>query len=91
MSKKQQLATRIAHLQLKLQPLVPLPTGDPHPDFPRTILAYHLLTEADRQSNKHGKIYPGGNGGTFTGFHPDPGSVAEDKIDFIHLKLSDLK
>jgi hypothetical protein len=44
-SKKDQLASRIAHLKLHLAPLVPLPTGNPHPDFPQTLLNYHMLTE----------------------------------------------
>ncbi|THW77374.1 hypothetical protein D6D19_02304 [Aureobasidium pullulans] len=44
-TKKDQLAARIAHLKLRLAPLVPLPTGSPHPDFPKTLLDYHLLTE----------------------------------------------
>ncbi|KEQ92039.1 hypothetical protein AUEXF2481DRAFT_91639 [Aureobasidium subglaciale EXF-2481] len=44
-TKKDQLASKIAHLKLRLAPLVPLPAGSPHPDFPRTLLDYHLLTE----------------------------------------------
>ena len=44
-AKKDHLAARIAHLKLRLAPLVPLPTGSPHPDFPRTLLDYHLLSE----------------------------------------------
>lgn len=52
-SKKEQLAARIAHLQLSLKPLIPLPTGAPHPDFPQTLLNYHLLTEEQLDSMAH--------------------------------------
>jgi hypothetical protein len=34
----------ISHLSRPLVPLVSITTGRPHPSFPRTILAYHLLT-----------------------------------------------
>lgn len=48
-----ELETRIANLQLSLHPLVPLPVGDPHPAFPRTLLAYHLLTEEELDDIAH--------------------------------------
>ena len=44
---KTRLAKKIAHLQLQLAPLVPLPDGPPHPAFPHTLLEYHLLTEEE--------------------------------------------
>lgn len=47
------LAKKIADLQLRLAPLVPLPTGPPHAAFPRTLLAYHLLTEEQLDSIAH--------------------------------------
>lgn len=47
------LAKKIATLQLKLAPLVPLPCGPPHPDFPRTLMAFHLLTEDQLDSIAH--------------------------------------
>jgi hypothetical protein len=38
---------RISSLKLELQPLFPLPQGSPHKAFPRSLLAFHLLTEAE--------------------------------------------
>lgn len=48
-----ELETKISHLQLDLHPLVPLPAGDPHPAFPATLLAYHLLTEQELDDIAH--------------------------------------
>ena len=47
------LIKKISTLQLRLAPLVPLPTGPPHPAFPKTLLAYHLLTEEELDSIAH--------------------------------------
>lgn len=47
------LLKKIATLQLELAPLVPLPGGPPHPAFPRTLLAFHLLTEDELDSIAH--------------------------------------
>jgi hypothetical protein len=47
------LTQKIATLQLELAPLVPLPTGPPHPAFPKTLLAFHLLTEDELDSIAH--------------------------------------
>ncbi|KAK3113288.1 hypothetical protein LTR53_009572 [Teratosphaeriaceae sp. CCFEE 6253] len=47
------LAKKIATLQLTLAPLVPLPSGAPHPAFPSTLMAFHLLTEAELDSIAH--------------------------------------
>ena len=44
---------KIATLQLELAPLVPLPEGPPHPSFPKTLLAFHLLTEDELDSIAH--------------------------------------
>ena len=44
------LAKKIANLQLHLAPLVPLPSGPPHPAFPKTLMAFHLLTEDELDS-----------------------------------------
>ena len=44
------LTQKIATLQLKLAPLVPLPSGPPHPAFPKTLMAFHLLTEDELDS-----------------------------------------
>ena len=47
------LSQKIATLQLELAPLVPLPSGPPHPAFPKTLLAFHLLTEDELDSIAH--------------------------------------
>ncbi|GAB7334254.1 hypothetical protein MBLNU13_g06293t1 [Cladosporium sp. NU13] len=47
------LIKKIATLQLELAPLVPLPSGPPHPAFPKTLLAFHLLTEDELDSIAH--------------------------------------
>jgi len=47
------LAKKIATLQLTLAPLVPLPSGPPHPSFPKTLMAFPLLTEAELDSIAH--------------------------------------
>lgn len=47
------LEKKIATLQLRLAPLVPLPTGPPHPAFPKTLMAFHLLTEDELDSIAH--------------------------------------
>ena len=47
------LVKKIATLQLRLAPLVPLPSGRPHPAFPKTLMAFHLLTEEELDSIAH--------------------------------------
>ncbi|KAL1585475.1 hypothetical protein WHR41_05759 [Cladosporium halotolerans] len=47
------LTRKIATLSLSLAPLVPLPSGPPHPSFPKTLLAFHLLTEDELDSIAH--------------------------------------
>ena len=44
------LTQKIATLQLELAPLIPLPDGPPHPAFPKTLMAFHLLTEDELDS-----------------------------------------
>jgi len=51
--KNKALAQKLATLRLPLAPLVPLPSGSPHSSFPRTLLAYHLLTEEELDSIAH--------------------------------------
>ena len=47
------LARKIAQLQLRLAPLVPIPEGPAHPAFPKTLMAFHLLTEDELDSIAH--------------------------------------
>ncbi len=47
------LIKKIATLQLSLAPLVPLPSGPPHPAFPKNLMAFHLLTEDELDSLAH--------------------------------------
>lgn len=44
---------RFGHLLHQLCPLLSIETGLPHPDFPRTILHYHLLSEEQLDSLAH--------------------------------------
>jgi hypothetical protein len=37
----------VAHLKLPLHPLVSMTTGQPHPNFPTSILNYQLLSSSD--------------------------------------------
>ncbi|PNS19105.1 hypothetical protein CAC42_1841 [Sphaceloma murrayae] len=55
------LRQRIDRLRLPLAPLMPMPQGDPHPDFPATLLAFHLLTEGqlDRLAHHYHQSTPG--------------------------------
>ena len=43
----------VEHLALTLQPLLSMTTGTPHPAFPRSILAFHLLTERQLDDLAH--------------------------------------
>lgn len=43
---KPALQARLRHLSLRLCPLVNVSSGQAHPGFPQTMLAYHLLTDA---------------------------------------------
>lgn len=47
------LLRKISTLQLRLAPLVPLPSGPSHPAFPKTLMAFHLLTEDELDSIAH--------------------------------------
>ncbi|KAH7021717.1 hypothetical protein B0J12DRAFT_687087 [Macrophomina phaseolina] len=40
----------IQSLRRRIHPLLEIQTGDPHPEFPRTMLHYHLLTEKQLDS-----------------------------------------
>ncbi|EME43932.1 hypothetical protein DOTSEDRAFT_34486 [Dothistroma septosporum NZE10] len=66
---KEALEKKIATLQLRLAPLVPLPGGlPPHPDFPPTLMAFHLLTEDQLDSIAH--YYHQSTPGPFTNNYP---------------------
>lgn len=78
LNRKPALATRIAALKMDLAPLVPMPTGDAHPAFPRTLLAYHLLTEDELDSIAH--YYHQSTPGIWT--HQYPACMNWDK-DFL--------
>ncbi|KAK4629398.1 hypothetical protein CLAFUW4_08207 [Fulvia fulva] len=66
---KEALEKKIATLQLRLAPLVPLPGGlPPHPDFPKTLMAFHLLTEDQLDSIAH--YYHQSTPGPFTNNYP---------------------
>lgn len=62
------LAKKIATLQLKLAPLVPLPSGPPHPSFPKTLMAFHLLSEDELDSIAH--YYHQSTPGPFSNHYP---------------------
>ena len=47
---KPNLTPIITRMQYPLAPLHPMPEGAPHPQFPTSILSYHLLTEAQCDS-----------------------------------------
>lgn len=50
----------LQHFSRRLVPLVSITTGQPHPDFPRTILAYHLLTseQLDDLARHYHQVWP---------------------------------
>jgi hypothetical protein len=62
------LLRKISTLQLKLSPLVPLPSGPPHPAFPKTLMAFHLLTEDELDSIAH--YYHQSTPGPWTNHYP---------------------
>lgn len=64
------LAKKIATLQLRLAPLVPLPSGPPHPAFPKTLMAFHLLTENELDSIAH--YYHQSTPGPWSNHYPAP-------------------
>ncbi|GAB7345873.1 hypothetical protein MBLNU457_4120t1 [Dothideomycetes sp. NU457] len=67
--KNKALAQKLATLRLPLAPLVPLPHGSPHAAFPRTLLAYHLLTEEELDSIAH--YYHQSTPGFWTNQYPE--------------------
>lgn len=67
--KNKALAQKLATLRLPLAPLVPLPDGSPHAAFPRTLLAYHILTEEQLDSIAH--YYHQSTPGFWTNQYPE--------------------
>lgn len=43
----------VTHLASKLHPLLSVSSGLPHPDFPASLLHYHILTEAQLDDLAH--------------------------------------
>lgn len=80
------LAKKIATLQLRLAPLVPLPSGPPHPAFPKTLMAFHLLTEDELDSIAH--YYHQSTPGPWSNHYPS--NMNWDK-DFLARPLADAK
>lgn len=75
----------IQHLRSPLSPLVSATSGLPHPDFPATILAYHLLTsnQLDDLAVHFHQVWPPLR---VTGKYPHPipawlGAVGENETD----------
>ncbi|KIW07923.1 hypothetical protein, variant [Verruconis gallopava] len=56
-----QLQNKISQMRLKLAPIYPLPSGPPHPAYPKTLLHYWLLTESqlDALAQYYHQISPG--------------------------------
>lgn len=56
------LKTTVAHLSSTLQPLISVRTGREHPEFPRSLLQYHLLThdQLDRLAQHYHQTLNGG-------------------------------
>ncbi|KXX83094.1 hypothetical protein MMYC01_200509 [Madurella mycetomatis] len=52
-AKNPALHLKLSQMSLQLAPLVQLTTGAVHPDFPRTLLAFWLLTDAQLESLAH--------------------------------------
>lgn len=52
-AKNPALHLKLSQMSLRLAPLVQLTTGAVHPDFPRSLLAFWLLTEAQLDSLAH--------------------------------------
>jgi hypothetical protein len=61
---------KIAHLALPLRPLVSITTGRDHTYFPRTLLHYHLLTDAELEELAH--FYHQRTPSMWTAHYPKP-------------------
>ncbi len=64
------LEAKIANLALRLVPLVRFTTGQVHPSFPKTLLHYHLLTDAELEGLAH--FYHQRTPSMYTEFYPKP-------------------
>ena len=68
-SRNPALAKKIQSLQLKIAPMVPMPDGGrPHSSYPKTILHFWLLTEAQLDSIAH--YYHQSTPGAYTNSYP---------------------
>ena len=61
---------RFAHLLRPLSPLLSIETGLPHPDFPATLLHYHLLTSEQLDDLAH--FYHQRTPGRYSSNYPMP-------------------
>ncbi|KAL2122477.1 hypothetical protein VTJ04DRAFT_2932 [Mycothermus thermophilus] len=61
---------KLQHLSTPLHPLVQITTGQIHPSFPRTLLAFWLLTDAELDDLAH--FYHQRTPGPWTGQYPCP-------------------
>ena len=61
---------RFAHLLRPLSPLLSIETGLPHPDFPATLLHYHLLTSEQLDDLAH--FYHQRTPGCYSSSYPMP-------------------
>ncbi|KAL2048440.1 hypothetical protein N7G274_000352 [Stereocaulon virgatum] len=61
---------RFAHLLRPLSPLLSIETGLPHPDFPATLLHYHLLTSEQLDELAH--FYHQRTPGRYSSNYPMP-------------------
>lgn len=66
---KEALQEKLRHMQLALEPIFQLPAGEPHPQFPETMLQFNLLTEELLDSFAH--YYHQAEYGEYTFEYPD--------------------
>ncbi|KAH7326552.1 hypothetical protein B0I35DRAFT_405770 [Stachybotrys elegans] len=69
-AKNPALELKLQQMSLKLAPLVRVDTGDPHPDFPATVLSFWLLTDDQLEALAH--AYHQGTPGPWSALYPCP-------------------
>lgn len=67
---------KLRQMGLRLSPLVQITTGQPHPEFPQTLLAFWLLTEA--QLDSLAEFYHQRHRSSYSAHYPCPVSWHED-------------